>query len=82
MTDKAVYSLGEQLTMKYEYIEAIKPSEEKFGNVLKWIAIIGVSILAIDFLGLVLWAMSGQLPPENGYFLGRISREIVMAIIN
>lgn len=46
---------------------------------IKTIGIVIIIILAIDFLGMMLWAMSGQFPVDN-FYIGAISRNILQAI--
>ena len=59
-------------------------------NILSYITIIimvlaslFVAYIAIDFLGLMAWAMSGQVPEggfDTGFFFGRISYIIISLI--
>lgn len=48
------------------------------------LAIAGLAYLVIDFMGLVAWAMSGQVPEggfNTGFYFGRISYIIISLII-
>ena len=48
------------------------------------IAIAGLAYLALDFLGLVAWAISGQTPEggfNTGFYFGRVSYIIISLII-
>ena len=48
------------------------------------IVIAGLVYLAIDFMGLVAWAVSGQVSEggfDTGYYLGRVSYIIINLII-
>ena len=48
------------------------------------LAIAGLAYLALDFMGLVAWAVSGQVPEggfDTGYYLGRVSYIIINLII-
>ena len=48
------------------------------------IAVAGLVYLALDFLGLVAWAVSGQTPEggfNTGFYFGRISYIIISLII-
>ncbi len=38
-----------------------------------------VAVLAIDFIGFMVWALSGQTPPD-GFFFGTITKHILTAI--
>ena len=42
------------------------------------LAITGLAYLALDFLGLIAWVLSGQTP--TGFYLGRVSVEIISLI--
>ena len=64
----------------WNIIDGREPEELSFGTFLKWTLVVIVAFLAIDFLGMMVWAISGQIPQE-GYFIGKISREIIRAII-
>lgn len=44
------------------------------------IAGVAVAILVIDFMGFASWIASGQVPAD-GFYLGRITAEIIKAII-
>jgi hypothetical protein len=48
------------------------------------LVIAGLAYLALDFLGLVAWAVSGQVPEggfNTGYYIGRVSYIIISLII-
>ena len=48
------------------------------------LAIAGLAYLALDFLGLVAWAISGQVPEggfDTGFYFGRVSYIIISLII-
>ena len=48
------------------------------------IAVAGLVYLALDFLGLVAWAVSGQVPEggfNTGFYFGRISYIIITSLI-
>lgn len=48
------------------------------------IAIAGLTYLALDFLGLIAWVVSGQTPEggfDTGFYFGRISYIIISLII-
>ncbi len=65
--------------------------KEKIATVLAYITIglmiiviAGLAYLALDLLGLVAWAVSGQVPEggfDTGYYLGRVSYIIINLII-
>jgi len=65
--------------------------KERVATVLAYItyaimmlAIAGLVYLALDFLGLVAWAVSGQTPEggfNTGYYIGRVSYIIINLII-
>ena len=65
--------------------------KEKVATVLAYItyaiimlAIAGLVYLALDFLGLVAWAISGQTPEggfNTGFYFGRISYIIIISLI-
>ena len=51
--------------------------------VIMIIAIAGLVYLAIDFIGLIAWAISGQVPEggfDTGFYFGRISYIIISLI--
>ncbi len=51
---------------------------------LMMLAIAGLAYLALDFLGLVAWAASGQTPEggfNTGFYFGRVSYMIINLII-
>ena len=35
----------------------------------------------LDFAGFIAWGLSGQVPPESGYYFGRLTVEILKVII-
>jgi hypothetical protein len=48
------------------------------------LVIAGLAYLALDFLGLVAWAVSGQVPEggfNTGFYFGRISYIIITSLI-
>jgi hypothetical protein len=48
------------------------------------LAIAGLTYLALDFMGLVAWAVSGQVPEggfNTGFYFGRVSYIIISLII-
>ena len=48
------------------------------------LVIAGLAYLALDFLGLVAWAVSGQVPEggfNTGFYFGRISYVIITSLI-
>ena len=48
------------------------------------IAIAGLAYLALDFLGLVAWAISGQVSEggfDTGFYFGRVSYIIITSLI-
>jgi hypothetical protein len=48
------------------------------------LVIAGLAYLALDFLGLVAWAVSGQVPEggfDTGFYFGRVSYIIISLII-
>lgn len=47
---------------------------------IKTIVVVAIIILAIDFVGMIGWAMSGQHPVDN-FYIGSISTHIIRAII-
>ena len=52
--------------------------------VIMIIAVAGLAYLALDFLGLVAWAVSGQTPEggfNTGFYFGRISYIIITSLI-
>ena len=52
--------------------------------VIMIIAVAGLAYLALDFLGLVAWAVSGQVPEggfNTGFYFGRISYIIITSLI-
>lgn len=53
---------------------------EKVITTAKIIAGASIAILAIDFVGFASWVVSGQVPVD-GFYLGRITAEIIKAII-
>ena len=67
-----------------------KVIKERVATVLAYItyaiimlAIAGLAYLALDFLGLVAWVLSGQVPEggfNTGYYLGKISYIIISLI--
>ena len=42
------------------------------------LAVAGLAYLALDFLGFMAWAMSGQTP--TGFYLGKLTVEIILLI--
>ena len=40
----------------------------------------GVFML-LDFTGFIAWGLSGQVPPESGYYFGRLTVELLKVII-
>jgi hypothetical protein len=65
--------------------------KERVATVLAYITyaimmlvIAGLAYLALDFLGLVAWAVSGQVPEggfNTGYYIGRVSYIIITSLI-
>lgn len=49
-------------------------------NAAKFIIGVATLIMAIDFIGFIAWAMSGQLPVD-GFFIGTITTHILRAIL-
>lgn len=49
-------------------------------NAIKITLTVAIVILAIDFIGFVLWAMSGQ-QPVDGFYVGAITTNVLRAII-
>ena len=45
-------------------------------GILKWIGIAVIAILAIDFLGAMVWALSGQQPIDS-FYIGKITSEVI-----
>lgn len=45
-------------------------------QILKFLLIAVAVYLAIDFLGFIAWAFSGQVPPDQ-FFLGAITRSVI-----
>ena len=39
------------------------------------------AFMLLDFAGFIAWGLSGQVPPESGYYLGKLSVEIIKVII-
>lgn len=48
-------------------------------KVLKTIVVIAIVLLAIDFVGMIAWGMSGQHPVDN-FYIGSVSTHIIRAI--
>ena len=65
--------------------------KERVATVLAYItyaiimlAIAGLAYLALDFLGLIAWVISGQTPEggfNTGFYFGRISYIIIISLI-
>ena len=65
--------------------------KERVATVLAYITyaimvltVAGLAYLALDFLGLVAWAVSGQVPEggfNTGFYFGRISYIIITSLI-
>jgi hypothetical protein len=49
-------------------------------SILNFISVFVLTYMAIDVLGAIWWAMSGQIPTDN-FFLGSITREILQLFI-
>ena len=49
------------------------------GKIIKTIFYIALVILAIDFVGFMFWAMSGQYPID-GFYVGSITTHILQAV--
>lgn len=49
-------------------------------NILKNTIIVSLSYIALDFFGFMMWATSGQYPPQ-GYFLGILTKTIINFIL-
>ena len=47
------------------------------GKIFMWVIF---GYLALDFIGAIMWAMSGQIPPDS-FFLGSITRFILQVIL-
>ena len=39
------------------------------------------AFMLLDLAGFIAWGLSGQVPPESGYYLGKLSVEIIKIII-
>ena len=35
----------------------------------------------LDFAGFIAWILSGQVPPESGYYLGKLTVELLKVVI-
>lgn len=53
-------------------------------GLISMLAIIAIIILSLDFMGLVAWVASGQVPEggfDTGFYIGRMSYIIISSII-
>ena len=42
----------------------------------------GFGVFALlDFAGFIAWILSGQVPPESGYYLGKLTVELLKVVI-
>ena len=42
----------------------------------------GFGVFALlDFAGFIAWGLSGQIPPDSGYYLGKLTVELLKIII-
>ena len=59
--------------------------KEQAKAIIQMIAIVTAIILALiigsDLIGLIAWVLSGQ-TPQDGFYIGRITAEIIKFIIN
>ena len=39
------------------------------------------AFMLLDLAGFIAWGLSGQVPPESGYYLGKLTVEIIKVII-